>query len=187
MSDADRIKWDARYRERTGPLRPPDPWLTELELPAGGRALDLAGGDGRHALYLARRGLEVTLCDVSPVALERAAEQAAAAGLPLRTVAVDLEREPLPIGPWDLIVVFHYLQRSLFATVPQALAPGGLLVFCQPTRANLERHPHPSARFLLEDGELPGLLTGLEVLRYEEGWLGDDPRHEARLVARRVT
>jgi tellurite methyltransferase len=64
------------------------------------------------------------------------------------------------------------------------LAPDGLLVFAQPTRSNLQRHPHPSARFLLEDGELPRLLQGLEVVSYSEGWT-DEGRHEARLVASR--
>jgi tellurite methyltransferase len=64
----------------------------------------------------------------------------------------------------------------------QVLAPGGLLVFAQPTRSNLQRNPHPSARFLLEDGELPQLLRGLKVISYTEGWT-EEGRHEARLVA----
>ena len=53
-----------------------------------------------------------------------------------------------------------------------------------PTRSNLRRHTRPGPRHLLGDGELPGLVRGLEVLRYEEGWT-EQGRHEARLVARR--
>jgi hypothetical protein len=52
-----------------------------------------------------------------------------------------------------------------------------------PTRSNLERHTRPDPRHLLEDGELPGLVPGLEIVRYEEGWT-EQGRHEARLVAR---
>jgi tellurite methyltransferase len=53
----------------------------------------------------------------------------------------------------------------------------------QPTVTNLERHPKPPRSFLLESGELAGLVTGLEVLELEESW-SDDGFHEARLVAR---
>ena len=71
--------------------------------------------------------------------------------------------EPLPPGPWDLVTQFFYLNRALFPRYPQILAPGGFLLVVHPTRKNLERYPRPSARFLLEDGELPGLVPeGLE-------------------------
>jgi hypothetical protein len=53
-----------------------------------------------------------------------------------------------------------------------------------PTRTNLERHSKPPAGFVLHDGELPRLVTGLETLEYSERWQEND-RHEARLVARR--
>jgi SAM-dependent methyltransferase len=187
MSDLERERWDERYREGAGASEP-SPFLRSLDdlLPSAGRGLDLAGGRGRHAIWLARRGLDVTLADISEVGLELAREAAEREGVRIRTVAVDLETEPAPAGPWDLVVSFHYLHRPLFEAFPRLLAGNGLLVFCQPTRRNLERHRRPGARFLLEEGELPGLLRGLEVLRYEEGWL-EEGRHEARVVARALT
>ena len=106
------------------------------------------------------------------------------AGLPLGVARLDVEQEPLPPGPFALVLCLNYLWRPLFTAFPEVLAPGGLLVFAQPTRTNLERHAHPSARFLLEDGELPRLLQGLDLLSFSEGWT-DEGRHEARLVARR--
>jgi hypothetical protein len=100
-------------------------------------------------------------------------------------VALDLETDPLPAGPWDLILNFYFLERRLFPAYAAALAPGGLLVVIHPTRTNLLRHAHPSARLLLDDGELPALIgDALTLVRAEEGWL-DDGCHEARLVARR--
>ena len=51
------------------------------QLPMKGRALDVAGGTGRHARWLAQRGLRVTLCDISPVALAAARGSATAARL----------------------------------------------------------------------------------------------------------
>lgn len=186
MSDAERQKWETRYQSEGVRLREPSALITALDevLPRQGQALDLAGGTGRHALWLARRGLTVTLADISPTATALAAAEAQAAGLPLETRVIDCEAEGLPAGPWDLILTFHYLHRPLFAEFPKALAPGGWLVVVQPTLANLERHPHPGARFLLADGELPGLVQDLTVARYEEGWSAEG-RHEARLVARR--
>jgi SAM-dependent methyltransferase len=181
--DEDRQRWNTRYREQAA-AREPSSFLRSLadRLPTTGRALDVAGGPGHDALWLARRGLDVTLTDVSDVALERAAESAREAGLSLRLQRVDLETEPLPPGPYALVLCQGYLWRPLFAEFPRVLAPGGLLVFAQPTRSNLQRHPHPSARFLLEDGELPRLLQGLDLVSYTEGWT-EEGRHEARLVA----
>ena len=185
MSEADRLRWEARYRAPDLPVREPAPFLTGLHelLPRAGRALDVAGGAGGNAIWLAQRGLRVTICDISESALALAQRAAHAAGVELETQQVDLELEALPSGPWDLIVSFDHLERALFSRWPEVLAPGGLLVFAQPTRSNLERHAKPGSTHLLEDGELPGLLQGLELVRYEEGWFDD--RHEARLLARR--
>jgi hypothetical protein len=183
-SDAER--WDRKYSERGPRSGEPAPFLLEVEdeLPDRGAALDLAGGAGRNALWLARRGLQVTLCDVSGVALTLAAREARAQGLALVTDQRDLEVEPVPEGPWELILVHDYLSRDLFTRFPDLLASEGLLVYVQPTRRNLERHAHPSARFLLEEGELGRLAEGLVVLRHEEGW-SSSGRHEARLLARK--
>lgn len=188
MARGDAGRWDRIYAERGPELAEPASFLTAQagRLPRSGPALDVAGGSGRHALWLARRGLAATLVDVSPIALERAREAASAAGLALATLAIDLESELLPAGPWSLIVCFHYLQRSLFPAFAAALAPGGMLLFCQPTVRNLERHARPSRRFLLEEGELAGLVAPLplEVVVLAEGWSGEG-RHEAHLLARR--
>jgi SAM-dependent methyltransferase len=185
MSEEDRERWNARYRVQAQ-AREPAGLLRSLagQLPGTGRALDVAGGTGHDALWLAGRGLDVTLVDISEVALERAATAAREAGVALRTQRVDVESEPLPPGPYEVVLCLNFLWRPLFAAFPRVLAPGGLLLFAQPTRSNLQRHPHPSARFLLEDGELPRLVQGLELVSYTEGWT-EEGRHEARLVATR--
>ena len=178
--------WDSRWAAREHESAPPR-WLEEL--PAGilgerGRALDVASGAGRIGLWLARRGFDVTAADVSRTGLARAAEAARAEGLAFRTCLRDLESEPLPEGPWDVITCFQYLQRSLFAAFAESLAPGGVLVCEIATSRNLERHAHPSARFLLDEGELPRLCAPLESVWSREGW--HDGRALARIVARKV-
>lgn len=181
MARDDRERWDTIWAQRGAPGEPSrvlvdtlGPWL-----PARGRALDVAGGPGRHALWLASRGLDVTVVDVSEVAV------AAARAAGLRGVRRDLESEPLPEGPWDVIVTFHYLQRDLFPTLVEALSEGGVLAVVHPTVRNLERHEKPSARWLLAEGELRGLVPGVDVLAYSEGWTIED-RHEAVLIARKT-
>jgi SAM-dependent methyltransferase len=184
VAGEDRDRWNARYRGEDA-VPPPSPFLVSLDplLPRRGRALDAGGGSGRNALWLAARGLEVTLADVSDVALSAAAREAAARGLPLATVEVDLEEAPPPRGPWDLVVVLYFLHRPLLEALPSLLAPGGFLVVAHATRRNLERHARPGPGHVLEEGELPRLVRGLHVVRSEEGWL-EGGRHEARLVAR---
>ncbi|WP_223645850.1 bifunctional 2-polyprenyl-6-hydroxyphenol methylase/3-demethylubiquinol 3-O-methyltransferase UbiG [Corallococcus sp. EGB] len=186
MSQEDRQRWNDKHQRSSAP-REPSAFLRSFEdrLPRKGRALDLAGGSGQDACWLARRGLEVTLVDISDVALAQAETLAREAGVSLTCVRLDLESDAPPPGPFDLVVCLSYLWRPLLAAVPQLLAPGGLFVFAQPTRRNLQRHPHPSARFLLEEGELPTLLPGLQFLSFSEDWT-DAGRHEARLLAQKL-
>ena len=186
MSDAERQKWNQRYAEHGTTAPQPSPWLLTLDsrLPREGRTLDVAGGNGRHALWLARRGLAVTLCDISTTGIALAMEAARQEGLALTPLAVDLAETGLPAGPWDLILCFHYLERDVYRAFSAGLSPGGTLVVVHPTLKNLERHPRPGRPFLLDEGELPTLLTGLTLLHSEEGWLSEG-RHEARIIARR--
>jgi tellurite methyltransferase len=184
VASGDRERWNERHSRE--PAREASRFVVGLDavLPRRGRALDVAGGAGRHALWLARRGLEVTLADVSDVALRMASAAARREGLALATVEVDLEKAPLPAGPWDVIVCTYFLHRPLFDAFPAALAPGGWLVFAHATRTNLERNPRPGPRHLLEDGEIRTLVRRLEIVSCEEAWF-EEGRHEARLVARR--
>ena len=153
------------------------PWL-----PATGNLLDVAGGGSTASLEFARRGLTVTVADVSDIGLRQARDRAAAEGLVVSTVEVDLSTEPLPPGPWNVITVANYLQRDLFPAMVGALAPGGLLGVAIATVTNLERHSRPGRQHSLEPGELPTLVSGVEVLHHSEKWRPNG-RHEAHLVA----
>ena len=185
MSADDRRKWNAKYARPDAAPAQPSRLLAELAplLPTSGRALDVAGGAGRDALWLAQRGLDVCVADISQGGLEIAVKRAAECGVALETVLVDVECDPFPQGPWGLILSVHFLHRPLFAEFPKVLQPGGALVVIHPTQANLQRHEKPPKRFLLEDDELPSLVEGLEIVHYEEGWLAEG-RHDAVLVAR---
>lgn len=188
MSDFDRDKWNAKYSDSSFAPTEPSAVLTGLVeyLPSRGRAIDIAGGAGRNAIWLAKHGLDTTLADISAVGLKLARERAAAARVKIDRLEIDLEKQQLPAGPFDVISSVCYLGRDLFPQFPQLLTDQGILIVVQPTKRNLERHEKPPFDFLYEEGELRSLVTGLEILHYHEGWSADD-RHDAVLVARKPT
>jgi tellurite methyltransferase len=183
-----RARWNARYADEA-PETPAAALVRRAELlPRHGRALDVAGGAGRNALWLAARGLDVTLVDVSDTGCALARERAAAAGVPLDVLRLDLGVDPLPDGPFAVIVVLHYLDRVVWRALPGRLAPGGTAFYVQATVRNLERHARPPRRFLLDEGELERFVAtlveedrALEVVELTEGWTVED-RHEALAV-----
>jgi SAM-dependent methyltransferase len=182
---SDRDHWNQRYTERPWP-RDPSPWLvTNAELfTTPGRALDIAGGTGRNAIWLADRGWDVTITDVSNVAIDIALTRARSCDVTLSTVETDLAERHLPTGPWDAILLFHYLDRSLFRAFAGSLRPGGIVIGSLATVTNLERNERPPLPYLLNERELPGLVEGLELVAYDESWA--DGHHDARFVARRM-
>ena len=189
MTAADR--WDAIYADVAAPRSPSEFVTGHAELLAGyPTAVDLAGGTGGTALWLASHGIETTLIDVSPRALEIARGAADERGFRLRTVRADLEAEPLPtvreLGSeqgWHAAVCSNFLHRPLLNSLDQLLVRGGLAFVQIATVNNLLVNARPSRSYLVEQGELPDLCSGLETVSFEEGWFAT--RHEARLVARR--
>jgi tellurite methyltransferase len=184
MSSDDRERWNTRFTTAPWP-HAPSPWLLEVAelLTHTGSAIDIAGGTGRNALWLAEQGWNVTVADVSDVAIGIAEFNAAEVGAAVDTVLTDLSTGPVPSGPWDAMLLFHYLHRPLIPRLIDELAPAGLLVGALATVKNLERNERPPLPYLLDEGELPDLLRGLGLLRYKEGWRDD--HHEARFVARK--
>lgn len=141
----DSAAWDARYRAG-------DPWGSEpnvfvrevAQTLAPGSALDVAAGDGRHALWLAHRGWTVEAVDFSAVAMERGARLAAEQGVAdrARWHVGDVVAHPLPPGPFDLVVV-AYLQLPAprlavaLTAACRRLAPGGTAVLVGHDVSNL--------------------------------------------------
>lgn len=187
MSHFDLAKWNAKYSGRENAPHEPSRVLVDLRwhLPHSGTALDVAGGAGRHAIYLASRGLSTTLWDISSVGLTLAKERALEVGVRLAALQIDLDKiAALPGGRFDLVLNVCYLNRPLLANSHNLLNTGGTLIVIQPTRRNLERHAKPPSAFLLEEGELCQLVAPLQIVHYEEAW-SLDGRHDAVLVAKR--
>ena len=127
MSERERINWEKRweegdYRGRSEPSSLVAAWADRLPK---GRALDLACGNGRNALYLAERGFDVDALDIAGAALRLTQDAARERGLAVNTIQVDLDEYLLPAQTYDLITTTFYMNRNLVPSLKEALKPGG--------------------------------------------------------------
>lgn len=151
-----------------------------------GRALDLAMGNGRNAIFLAQIGFNVEGIDISSKAVNTALEAAHGFGINLTGHVVDLEKEPyIQKDGFDVILCFYYLQRSLISNIKEGLRTGGMIVY--------ETYIIDQARFgkpknpdhLLKHNELLEMFRDFRCLRYREGII-EDQKAIAGIVAEKV-
>ncbi|MFZ3262835.1 MAG: class I SAM-dependent methyltransferase [Terriglobales bacterium] len=175
-SSSEREHWNQKYREAPEAWREPDTFLPRAFseyirplFPLGGSALDLAGGAGRHAIWLARQGWEVTLIDISDTGIEQARQNAGALASQIHFVVDDLTGFAASQTQFDVVMAFFYLDRKIFPEIVKSIRPGGLLAYKTLTIAQLELAGGPKdPAHLLEKDELLRLADGLEVLHYRE-------------------
>jgi len=182
MALDEKASWNKKYIEGSHTSLEPDPLLVTAcdQFLAGNRpgtALDVAGGVGRHAIWLAQRGWRVKLLDISEVGVQQAAENAKQTGTAslITTEVRDLNtKQDLGREQHDLVIVFFFLQRDLFPALTAALNPGGILIYktytTEQQRLSSEGAKsgpsHPM--FLLEPNELLRAFSSLRVLHYHE-------------------
>lgn len=185
MSNAEREHWNLRYETEGPRTTEPAAFLLEVapHLSPESRILDVGGGNGRNAIWLARQGHEVVIADISEAGLALAGEAAEVAGVEVGTILMDFDTDAMPHGPWDVIVDFHFIKRHLFPVFLQTIRPGGFLVFCRATVRNLERNERPPRPYLLAEGEGWDLLADFELVIAREGW-SVEGRHEFEALAR---
>jgi 2-polyprenyl-3-methyl-5-hydroxy-6-metoxy-1,4-benzoquinol methylase len=188
--------WDKKYSEGSHGSLQPDPFLVTayeefLSAASPGLAMDVAGGVGRHAIWLAQRGWRVKLMDISEVGIKQAEENAKQTGTApsIATEVRDLNSEQdMGREQYDLVVVFFFLQRELFPALAAAIKPGGHLIYKTYTTeqqrfagGSFNSGPsHPM--FLLEPNELIRAFSSLRLLHYHETV---QERGVAELVARK--
>jgi SAM-dependent methyltransferase len=137
--------------------------------PNGGDALDVAGGVGRHAIWLAKRRWRVLLSDISDVGIAQARDNARRARVKIHCRVEDLTTADLGSNVYDLAVVFFYLERKIFPDLERALRPGGLLIYKTYTQEAPRRGGGPShPMYLLAANELLKTFGRLQTLYYRE-------------------
>lgn len=191
--------WDDRYRTQGGDKHQhtrsagPDPAVVDVVAGlAPGRALDLACGQGRHAIYLAGLGWAVTAVDFSPVAVARGAADEPPGGQPIEWVVADAARwAEAQDTAYDLVLCsFFHLAVDAYPSVRHLLAPGGRLVIIGHAVRNLtDGTGGPSnPAYLHTEDQLRATATGLTIERLDEvtRQTGHGPQIDLVLVARRA-
>lgn len=180
-----RLKWNRKH-PLTGPgTRPAAAVVRYIHLARPGRALDIAAGNGRNALFMADRGFAVDAVDISDVGLGMFAGRHEN----LFAFCANLETYEIAANRYQLIVNINYLNRRLFAYIQQGLVAGGLLIFetflnrpgFQPQKPFSPEH----LDHLLKPGELTTAFPQLSTLvcRETDAPAPGDPFPSALLVA----
>lgn len=161
---------------------------TEL-FAAGIRVLDIACGRGRHAVAAAARGADVVAVDVEPDRLKQGDKLARQQRVRVEWITLDLARDPLPNGPFDVVMMFNYLDRARLAEFLRSVKPSGYFLgetFLEQQR-DLGWGPTADAH-LLKRGELVKLIAPLELVYGREVLevIDGHPRYVSSIVARRT-
>jgi len=192
LSRDDQIRWDQQHADSPR-TEQPSSFLREIiesgswEIPRD-RALDIACGKGRNALFLAEQGFDVVAIDISSVALEEGRRLAREQSLSISWQQADLEQVRLPENRFDLIVNFNYLQRPLIPQLKAALKSGGHVIF-ETYLIGQQAIGHPkNPDYLFAHNELLDHFRELRVLYYREGKFraGDESSFRAGILAQKI-
>lgn len=183
----DRTAWDKTYNRKDYVYgKEPAIFLAKHvdRLPKG-PALDIAMGEGRNAVFLAKKGFQVEGVDISAVGIRKAQKLAAENGVKIKAVNADLNKYKIAPNSYKVILNFYYLQRSLFPQIVAGLKKGGVLMFETNTTEQLKNPggKNSEREFLLEPGELKKAFAELEILYYAE--TNDGENAVASLIARK--
>lgn len=169
--------WDQRYGEPGFAYGDaPNDYLVEVSdrLPAG-RALCLAEGEGRNAVFLAERGFEVTALDQSAVGLDKAQQLARARGVRVATVIADLAHYEIAPDHWDVIVSIWAhtpvsIRRRTHQQVVAGLRPRGMFVLeaYRPEQVGRGTGGPPVPELTMPLSDLETELAGLDLLQAAE-------------------
>ncbi len=178
----DRLKWNGKYERGDYPEEASKIVRDFCRLARPGRALDLAAGGGRNAVFLAEQGFVVDAVDISDAGLALFAGHHPNT----RCLCADLDTWEIPPRRYDLIVSTLFLSRRLFPQISEGLKPGGLLIFESllegPGRAG---EGETCRDYLLRPNELLHAFLRLRVIHYSESWCrpASGTKPKAALVA----
>ena len=183
-------KWDGRYatEDQTTSLEPA-PFLRQIAATLRPcRALCLAAGSGRNAVFLAQQGYEVTAVDISPVGLDRCGKLARSRGVEVELVEADLLNYRFS-DEFGLVTMLYYNEPSLFPKMEQVVMPEGCFLFQTFSIHHVQQGRGPrNPAFLADPSAVLDAFAHWRIRHFEDGEFsvsGDVERREAlvRLVA----
>jgi len=161
--------------------------VDNIQLLPTGKALDIAMGEGRNAIYLAKNGFDVEGVDISEDAVNAALQNARENKVIIRTDIVDLEKDfQIKTNVYNVIICFNYLQRDLIPHMKAGLKTGGMLVYETFTIDQPKFGKPRNPDYLLKYNELLDMFRDFRCLRYREGII-DNRKAVASIIAQKVT
>ncbi|WP_254840372.1 class I SAM-dependent methyltransferase [Natronomonas marina] len=166
--------WNERFRQGDYPRDPEPSALLKryVETFPEGRAMDVAAGTGRNAVFLAESGYEVDAVDRSRAGLEIAVENAEARGVAdrLHPVRADLTEYAFPTDAYDVVTISFYRAVDRLPDIKASLKPGGMLFVEHHLRTTDDVQSGPSGdRYRFAANELLAVCLDTTVLHYEAG------------------
>jgi tellurite methyltransferase len=179
----DQKRWNDRFgRKEFAFGKEPNPFLKKhVRLLPKGKALDIASGEGRNAVFLAQHGFEVDAVDISEKGLKKAQKLARENGVKINTFLIDLDQYQIEKEQYDLIANFYFLRRRLIPRIKKGLKNGGRVIFetYLLEHRTLGTGGPKQAKYFLKPNELLGLFKDFRILFYREGIFKEGGRRKA--------
>jgi len=179
----DQKRWDERFKGKGFAFgKGPSPFLKKhIHLLQKGKILDIASGEGRNAIFLARQGFDVDAVDISGVGLKKAQKLAGEFGVKIHALLADLNTYQIEKEKYDLIANFYFLRRSLISQIKKGLRKGGRVIFETYIleQRNIGTEGPKDPKYFLKPNELLRLFKDFHVLYYREGIFKEGGRRKA--------
>tara|TARA_B100000686_G_scaffold63367_1_gene68012 strand:+ start:1663 stop:2262 length:600 start_codon:yes stop_codon:yes gene_type:complete len=187
-------KWQKRYiADANTPLKSPLESIVEAtKTLKPGKALDLACGPGRHAVWLAKLGWDVDAVDGASAALHqlRSFSETSGCHRNVHAICADLEAEPpvfqIPNEHYDLIINCHFLYRPLFKAIQHGLRRGGYFIGVIHLAIGSSPNQHS---YLVQPGELTTMIQNWkwEIISSQDNrkCISDTQLADSIVIARR--
>ena len=189
---ADQKRWDKRFGMKEFVLgKEPNLFLKKhIRLFQKGKALDIAAGEGRNAVFMAEHGFEVDAVDISEKGLKKAQSLAREKGVRINTFVVDLDQYQIEKERYDLIANFYFLKRRLIPRIKKGLKKGGKVIFetYLLEHRTLGTEGPKQAKYFLKPNELLRLFKNFRILFYREEIFREGGRRKAvaSLIAEKI-
>jgi len=179
----DQKRWDDRFGKKDFAFgKEPNPFLKKhIRLLPKGRALDIAAGEGRNAVFLAQHGFEVDAVDISEIGLKKGQKLARGKGVKINTFLVDLDQYQIGKERYDLIANFYFLKRRLIPRIKKGLKKRGRVIFetYLLEHRTLGTGGPRQAKYFLKPNELLRLFKDFTILFYREGIFREGGKRKA--------
>ena len=170
-ADEDKSVWDNFYRNKNNSFgKDPVSFLKDyIHMLPKGRAFVPAMGEGRNAIYLAKRGFTVDGNDVSDVAVEKAMAEAKQQKVTLKPIVADLNQYNIPENTYELILVSLFYSKTLVPKFQKALKKGGYIMFyLRVVDPQNRKRPDSPDNFEVKPAELKEALKDFQIKAYKE-------------------